>query len=116
MSQPEMKISHTGTKVWRWPLRRHTLACGIERSEGRFWLSPVMFARKFRVEGLLTVFSLILGWGWDQNDPFSLFPRLTLKRKVYSSMLDQSVTFAWCGFAVVTHICTETTPTPPCPM
>jgi hypothetical protein len=92
----------------------HTLAYGIERRDDRFWISPLMFARKFRdegpVAGLLTVFSLILGWGWDGDDPFSLLPRLTLKRKVYSGMLDQSVTLTWCGFAVVTHICTETIP------
>ncbi len=89
---------------------RHTLAYGIERSGDRFWISPLMFARKFRDDGLFTVFSLILGWGWDGDDPFSLLPHLTLKRKVFGSMVDQNVTFTWCGFAVVTHICTETIP------
>jgi hypothetical protein len=89
---------------------RHTLACGFEHDDERLWISPVMYARKFRDDGLLTVFSFILGWGWDENDSFSLLPHLTLKRKVFGSMVDQNVTFTWCGFAVVTHICTETTP------
>jgi hypothetical protein len=89
---------------------RHTLACGFEHDDERLWISPVMYARKFRDDGLLTVFSFILGWGWDENDSFSLLPHLTLKRKVFGSMVDQNVTFTWCGFAVVTHICTETIP------
>lgn len=87
-----------------------TFASAYELKPGRLWLCPVLLARKGTVDHRPTVVSLMLIWGWDEQNPFCWLPRSDLNRRMTGlrgDMLDVSLTLSWLGFNVVMHGCTE---------
>jgi hypothetical protein len=84
---------------------------GTYRRPGAFWFSPLTLVKSERPENLLTVFGLLLLWGWDRETPLSILPRGKLVRRMAGkekNMLDVALFLSWAGFAIVFHSTAET--------
>lgn len=104
-------------KTWKAGPWQFGFAVQRNREQGRLWLSPLLIARTFWVGGFMSVASLVLAWGWDEDEPLCLAPTTSLRRKVkptsHGDMLDEHLSFRWLGFNVALHLFTEVFPHAP---